>query len=198
MAESPFAPSRCYLSGRDLQAASEDITPPSSLIQAHAPDQNPPVGFGCPYSRQVFAGCRQSLLGAGPSRRYLRRSVPGCLGSCPGGANGCSCLFLPRWPSAFPNPSRRVGFPRYPAKRLRSGGAFRDHRHFLRSGLLACLPPWSLLPLLHSPFRWCVQLSPTSPWTLFTRCPSAFWATAGQLWLSHPSRTHVVTFIGIG
>ncbi len=29
---------------------SEGITPPSSLLRTHAPDQNPLVGFGCPYS----------------------------------------------------------------------------------------------------------------------------------------------------
>jgi len=37
---------------------SESITPPSSLILAHAPDQNPLVDFGCPYfneSLQVAA-----------------------------------------------------------------------------------------------------------------------------------------------
>ncbi len=33
-----------------LATASAGITPPSSLILAHAPDQNAPVGFGCPYS----------------------------------------------------------------------------------------------------------------------------------------------------
>ena len=37
---------------------SEGITPPSSLIQAHGPDQNPPAAFGFPYcgwSLQVVA-----------------------------------------------------------------------------------------------------------------------------------------------
>ena len=33
-----------------LATASAGFTPPSSLILAHAPDQNAPVGFGCPYS----------------------------------------------------------------------------------------------------------------------------------------------------
>ena len=30
--------------------ASEGATPPSSLLRAHAPDQDPLTGFGCPYS----------------------------------------------------------------------------------------------------------------------------------------------------
>ncbi len=43
---------------------SESITPPSSLILAHAPDQNPPADFGS-LIRRVFAGCHQSLLASG-------------------------------------------------------------------------------------------------------------------------------------
>ncbi len=34
----------------------------------------------------VFAGCCQPLLGHGPSRRYLCKSFPGCLGPYPGGS----------------------------------------------------------------------------------------------------------------
>jgi len=43
----------------DICVTSEGATPPSSLILTHAPDQNPLVGFGCPYSDgslQVVAG----------------------------------------------------------------------------------------------------------------------------------------------
>ena len=32
------------------RTTSESITPLSSLLRAHAPDQIPPFGFGCPYS----------------------------------------------------------------------------------------------------------------------------------------------------
>ena len=46
------------------------VTPPSSLILAHAPDQIPPTGSSS-LCRWVFAGCCQSLLEDGPSRRYL-------------------------------------------------------------------------------------------------------------------------------
>jgi len=34
--------------GVTSRVTSEGITPPSSLIQAHAPDQNPPAVFGYP------------------------------------------------------------------------------------------------------------------------------------------------------
>lgn len=56
--------------GVTSRITSEGITPPSSLLRAHAPDHVPPVAFGSPVP-QVFAGCRQSLLTHGPSRHYL-------------------------------------------------------------------------------------------------------------------------------
>ena len=54
---------------------SESITIPSSLIRAHGPDQNPPVGFGCPYSNrslQVVVGpcwvmALPDVISVGPS-----------------------------------------------------------------------------------------------------------------------------------
>ena len=48
--------------------ASLGVTPASSLLRAHAPDQMPPADFVY-LIRRVFAGCRQSLLADGPSRR---------------------------------------------------------------------------------------------------------------------------------
>ena len=49
--QSPFARLRRYLSRRDFFCiSSEDVTPPSSLLRTHAPDQNPPAFFGFPYS----------------------------------------------------------------------------------------------------------------------------------------------------
>ena len=88
-AQSPFARSRCYLNQRDLTClASESITPPSSLIRTHAPDQNPPTDFGLPI-QLVFAGCCQPLLGNGPSRRYLCNPDAGAWTPtpwCPAGA----------------------------------------------------------------------------------------------------------------
>ena len=35
---------------RHSRHRSAGVTPPSSLVRAHAPDRHPPVGFGCPYS----------------------------------------------------------------------------------------------------------------------------------------------------
>src|SRR5499427_3170861 len=78
-------------------ASSEDITPRSSLLQTHSsiPCGSPRLRlFGL--VRGVFAGCYQPLLLQGFSRRYLCKSVPGCLVPYPDGPTECTCLFLPR------------------------------------------------------------------------------------------------------
>jgi hypothetical protein len=80
---------------------SEGITPPSSLIRAHAPVLNPPTASGFNLVRWVFAGCRQSLLGEGPFRPYLCESFSRCLVPYP----GCSCGALAR---SFP---QDIGLP---------------------------------------------------------------------------------------
>jgi hypothetical protein len=59
---------------------SKGITPSSSLLRAHAPNQLPPPEFVYPHSSpEVFAGCCEPLLETGSSRRYLCKSFPGCL-----------------------------------------------------------------------------------------------------------------------
>ena len=74
---------------------SEGITPPSSLILAHAPDQNPPADFGLNLFQQVFAGCRQSLLGDGPSRHYLCNPCVGAWTPTPQCPSSALARFFP-------------------------------------------------------------------------------------------------------
>ena len=53
---------------------SAGVTPPLSLLPAHAPDLNPLASFGPTRGYHVplvFAGCYVPLLRVGPSRRYL-------------------------------------------------------------------------------------------------------------------------------
>ncbi len=70
-------PASGVTSGGEISCtSSEGVTPLSSLMRTHAPDQNPPADFGFPI-RPVFAGCRQSLLEDGPSRRYLHNLCKG-------------------------------------------------------------------------------------------------------------------------
>jgi hypothetical protein len=66
-AQSPFARSRRYLHRREvLCLTSEGVTPPSSLLRTHAPDQNPPAHFDSTYkagSLQVVASpCWEMVL----------------------------------------------------------------------------------------------------------------------------------------
>jgi hypothetical protein len=52
------------------RTTSKGITPPSSLLRAHAPDHLPPPDLRVPYLYPaVFAGCGQPLLEGDPSRR---------------------------------------------------------------------------------------------------------------------------------
>jgi hypothetical protein len=67
----PLPDCRCYRLVRVASCATwKGITPSSSLIRTHAPDQIPPFAFDDAYTR-VFAGSCQSLLEDGPSRHYL-------------------------------------------------------------------------------------------------------------------------------
>ena len=95
-AQSPFARWRCYLHRRNVsRITSEGVTPPSSLLRAHAPDQNPPALFGLPY----WTGpCRLLPVPAGrwSFPTLSLQSVHRCLDPYPGTPLWCICPFLPR------------------------------------------------------------------------------------------------------
>jgi hypothetical protein len=94
-AQSPFARSRCSLLRRGV----------AHLVRGHDPSFKAPTGScarpqpSCRLQsslfRQVFAGCRQSLLGDGPSRRSLRASVSACPDPSPGASPGAHTRFFP-------------------------------------------------------------------------------------------------------
>jgi len=71
------------------------VTPPSSLLRAHAPDRSPSRRLALMLAIRVFAGCCRPRLGIDPSRPYLCKSFPGCLAPYPGCLPKCSCSFLP-------------------------------------------------------------------------------------------------------
>ena len=73
---------------------SEGVTPPSSLLRAHAPHHPPRAAFGSLIPR-VLAGCDEPLLDDGGSRRYLCVSVPRCLDLYPGGVVGAHTHYFP-------------------------------------------------------------------------------------------------------
>jgi len=124
--------------------------------------------FGLSLVGGVSAGCYQPLLPAGPSRRYLCESFPGCLGPCHGGFAERTCLFLP--PRHRPSPVHYRG--RLPACTRRNDFMtdpfFETAAISLCSGPQVCLPPRSFLPLrliaagqprLLRPSRTCVVAS---------------------------------------
>jgi len=76
-AESPFASPR-FTRREWLLATSQGVTPASSLLRTHAPDQVSPTPLGLTLVRWVLAGCCQPLLRNGPSRHYLRNP---CIGA---------------------------------------------------------------------------------------------------------------------
>ena len=88
---------RAGVRGRQVPRAplhATGVTPPSSLLLAHAPDQNPPAGSGVPRTAGL---CRLSLLPAGrwPFPVLSPRSMHGCLDPCPAAPLQCTCPFLP-------------------------------------------------------------------------------------------------------
>jgi hypothetical protein len=97
--------------------------------------------------RGVSAGCYQPLLRAGPSRRYLCESFPGCLGPCHGGPVECICLFLPPRHRPFPV-HYRGRLPACPRQYdFTTDLFFGTAAISLCSGPQVCSPPRSFLPL---------------------------------------------------
>lgn len=130
---------------------SAGITPPSSLLRAHASVRNPPAAYGRCLGRRILAGCCQPLLGDGPSRRYLRKSFPRCLDPYPGGPDGAHARFFPSG----------IGL-----RHVASGSATHHNPHHdfradpnfgaavirLPSGPWVCSPPRSFPPLCPASF----------------------------------------------
>ena len=150
---------------------SRSITPSSSLLWAHAPNHRPPTAFGLGFGRWVCAGCRQSLPGHGPSRRYPCESFRRCLGPCRGGPLGAPARY-------FPND---VGLPPWPRGRRPASNPLSD----FRAEALSRLQPFANV---QASTLAATQVAPTAAAIL----------TAGQPWRLHPSRTRVVAFACIG
>ncbi len=103
---------------------SEGITPPSSLLRAHAPVLNPSTASGFNLVRWVFAGYRQSLLRVGPSRRYLCESFPGCLAPYPGVFCGAFARFFPQNIGLPPVRTRSAPYKHHPYSDFSTGRFF--------------------------------------------------------------------------
>ena len=183
---------RCYRLVRVVsRTTSESITPPSSLLWAHATNPLPLTDFVS--TTTVSLGRYASLpAGKGSFPTLSLRFFPWMLGSLPRRSTGCSCPFLPRQQRPSPR-SSWVGYPLSPVPRLLNGKVFavaiiplsvqasrfarhpgRAHRGVLDSGSIGDLPAgFGAFPKVFT-----VVLSPTpivrSPTYLRHRAAVAF------------------------
>jgi hypothetical protein len=123
---------------------------------------------------QVFAGCRQSLLDGGPSRRYLCKSFLGCLAPYLGVSSGASARFFPE-DFGLPHAMTGSAFSQLPVQRLPHGAISRGCRHsfmFRPPSLLATqvAPTDTILPYGRRGvyFRTSVSSLPPSPSDMLT------------------------------
>ena len=144
--ESLFAPSGYYPSG---DGVSRHLGRSYPSILAHTGSCASP--FSLLYAlwfslgQRVFAGCCQSLLGEGLSRRYLCESFPACLDPYP----GCSCgAFTRFFPQDFGLPCvmTRSALSNTPYSDFNTGSFFEAAVIPLCSGPQVCSPPRSPLP----------------------------------------------------
>jgi len=123
---------------------------------------------------QVFAGCRQSLLDGGPSRRYLCKSFLGCLAPYLGVSSGASARFFPE-DFGLPHAMTGSALSQLPVQRLPHGAISRGCRHsfmFRPPSLLATqvAPTDTILPYGRRGvyFRTSVSSLPPSPSDMLT------------------------------
>jgi len=116
--------------GEACSASSKGITPPSSLLQTHAPNQPALPSFGITSfeesSQVATSPCRQRVLpdviSASPSQDAWAPTTTVCRVLLPVTSPATS---------AFPKGEHRSASRKYPLKRLHSGADFRGCSHFL-------------------------------------------------------------------
>jgi len=134
-------------SGRRVPPPARTLLPGHRSYRLIRRSRSSLLSFGLSLVRGVSAGCYQPLLPAGPSRRYLCESFPGCLGPYHGGLVECTCLFLP--PRHRPSPVHYRGrLPAFPRRNDFTTDLFFGTAAIpLCSGPHVCSPPRSFLPL---------------------------------------------------
>src|SRR5260370_4599138 len=134
-------------SGRRVRPAGRPLLPGHGSYRLIRQSHSALPYFGLSLVGGVSAGCYHPLLPAGPSRRYLCESFPGCLGPCHGGFAECACRFLP--PRHRPSPVHYRG--RLPActrqNDFMTDPFFETAAISLCSGPQVCSPPRPFLPL---------------------------------------------------
>ncbi len=90
--------------------------------------------------QQVFAGCRQSLLGDGPSRHYLSNPCVGAWTPTPQCSPGALARFFPE-DNGLTSDVTRLAHQTLPAMQLPQGISFRGCSHSLMFRLPRSLDP---------------------------------------------------------
>jgi hypothetical protein len=106
---------------------SAGLTPPASLLRAHAPHHTPRAACGSLLPR-VFAGCGAPLLDEGGARRSRCVSVPRCVDLSPGGVLGALTPYCPT----------TIGLPPVPLRSAHRTNPPSDFRAGVMSALQAC------------------------------------------------------------
>ena len=144
----PRAPSHAQgVTSRAMAAfsTSAGVTPPSSLLLAHAPILRPPAAYGQSLGQQVCAGCGQPLLDIGPSQRFFHESFPRCLDPYPGGPHGAHTRFFPQG-IGLPHFLTGSALHKIPDNDFSPGIDFGAAAILSCSGLWVCSPPRSFPP----------------------------------------------------
>ena len=125
--------------GTTSRVASESVTPPSSLLWAHAPDQIPPrASDSSLYTRSLQVVAVSPCWGDGPSRRYLCDPCVGARTHTPPHSSAACVRCLTEDAGLTP---RETGSTRgfTPTQQLRWGAVYRGCSHSITFGLLRSL-----------------------------------------------------------
>jgi len=183
------------------RATSAGVTPPSSLLQAHAPVLHPPTAYGHSLGQRVFAGRCQPRLGIAPSQRYLHESFPRCLDPYPGGPCGAHPRFFPQ-DIGLPHFLTGSALHKIPYNDVSTGVGFEAAAIHRCSGLQVCSPPRSFPPQRslrvtrlrrRCRVRWvtqCFRTGPQSDSHGYDPSPVPY---TGQPWLLRPRISRSVT-----
>jgi len=112
-AQSPFARNRCYLLRCGVLHHIREHYPSFIAHTGSCTRPKPSRRLRLSLIRRVFAGCRQSLLGVGPSRHYLCNPCMGAWTPTPQCPPGALARFFPRRQRPYPR-RHKFGTPKLP------------------------------------------------------------------------------------
>ena len=123
-AQSPFARTRCYLLRCNILRHIRGHYPSFIALTGSCARPNPSRRLQLSLIRQVFAGCRQSLLEDGPSRHYLCNPCVGAWTPTPQCSPGALARFFPG-DNGLTSDVTGSAHQTFPAMQLQQGKVFR-------------------------------------------------------------------------